>query len=105
VKNTQIDIKKRYLLFLVLTVYIVIALCVDLLHNHEADFVYHQFCPACQWESQGQEDLSVVIDLLCFFHDPLIPVTFNALFPRQSFSLQSTFSEHPSRAPPSSVSA
>lgn len=42
-----------------LSVYMMLALIIGFMHNHDADECYHDFCIACQWEIQSRNIDSV----------------------------------------------
>jgi len=47
-------------LIMMLSAYLFVLVSVDLLHNHDADFDFHDNCPACQWSQQAFEDDAVL---------------------------------------------
>ena len=63
---------KFFLLFLLLGNYLSVAAIAGFGHTHEADFHFHDSCPACQWDVQSQEDFSDIHCLLSFLLDPLV---------------------------------
>ena len=50
--------QKKILLLSFLALYITLSLFVDLFHNHDADYHFHDNCPACQWNIQAQDNHS-----------------------------------------------
>jgi hypothetical protein len=60
-----------FLLFIFLAGYLAVSVSVDLLHNHEPSFEFHDNCPACQWNALHQDDFSQAGSLLNLLNDPL----------------------------------
>lgn len=50
-------------LLLLLGSYLFVLLSVDMLHNHDADFNFHDNCPACQWSQQAFENDTVLVGM------------------------------------------
>ncbi len=96
-KNNRFQITS--LLFF-LALYTTLSLFVDLFHNHDADYQFHDNCPACQWNIQAQDNHSeyeVIIEyILHAIQNSQIAVFY------QSFAFENNHltTYHLSRAPP-----
>lgn len=54
-KNNRFQIT---LLLFFLALYTTLSLFVDFFHDHDADYRFHDNCPACQWNIQAQDNHS-----------------------------------------------
>jgi len=90
----------KAILILLLLHYVFVGMVCGLFHNHEEDLVFHDNCPACQWEVQSQNAdtaLSDINDLL------KIQIAAYAMFDTSFDTIlqsQIHIEDHPSRAPP-----
>lgn len=93
---------KLVILLLLLTNYATVTAVASLVHDHDADLHFHEFCPACQWEVQSQEDSSDLLSGLTALLDPLVVVDLSPIVDFHVSVQQDAASIHPSRAPPTS---
>ena len=91
------------LLISFLVCYIFLSLFIDFFHDHEADWSFHDNCPACQWEKQHQDDHSEFQTVLEYFTDVLNRPVQNTIQETSSFQNQTETIYYLSRAPPSFI--
>ena len=83
-----------------LALYTTLSLFVDLFHNHDADYRFHDNCPACQWTIQAQENHSEYEVILEYILRSIQHSQIDVFY--ESFSFEDNhLTTHPfSRAPP-----
>ena len=58
-------------LLVIVAHYLTLSIGVDLYHDHEPEFDFHDNCPACQWLALYQDDFSQASQVLNVLNDPL----------------------------------
>jgi hypothetical protein len=91
---------KKIILLLFLSNYLAVSALVSLGHDHDADFDFHEQCPACQWQVQSQEDFSDILSVITALLDPLIVVDENPEVCVLVLPQKDAVSIYFSRAPP-----
>ena len=91
---------RTFLVLLLLSNYAALTLFISLNHNHEPDFIFHDNCPACQWELQKKSDDTCTKTILNALIDPLdftcyTPINTTIIIDKQDFR-----TDNFSRAPP-----
>lgn len=68
----RINRYQKYFYLGLIVLYSAIAVGVGFLHAHEMDGLFHDDCPACQWEIQFREPDSVTAAIWQHIHQPCI---------------------------------
>jgi len=91
------------ILFAFVMQYLFLSICVDLCHDHEADFAFHDDCLACQWQNLYQEDHSQAGHILAALDDPLFVIGYEWYIDLLILPSEVHVFPHSPRAPPNTL--
>ena len=90
-------------LLAVVVYYLAISVGIDLCHDHDPDFEFHDNCPACQWLALHQDDFSQAGQILNVLNDPLFLVGYERYVQSLVIPSEGSRISFLSRAPPAPV--